>query len=201
MKKSGIVLVAAGIPIVLIAVFVMDWHFPKTGEDARRANKYDLLFFNTAVANNDPSFCEKVYPEAYLTAAWGRNGHQVTYTKSDCYWTIAVNTRDASLCSNVEPVSTWFLNGGGMNEQSCKEDIQKFVDSGSKSTPYGRTSIIFADLESLFFELGYTDNMIPQMYWDEYGLSRELVLNTYLNDIDTTEDFKARVNNLPNSTE
>lgn len=199
-KKWFFVILVACVP-ALIAVFVVDWHFPKTGEGAREANKYDLLFLNTAVVNNDPSFCEKVYPAAYLTAAWNPSGKQVQYTKSECYWKIAVNTRGTSLCSKVKPVNMWFLNGSKMNEQSCREETQRFTDSGSKSTPHGGTFIAFVDLEGLFLELGYADDTIPEMYWNEYGSSRELVIRTYLDDIGKTEDFKERVQKLPSSTE
>lgn len=196
MKKLGVIILIASIPIVLIAVFAVDWHFPKIGEEARKANKYDLLFFNTAVANNEISFCEAIYSEAYLAAAWGRNGQEVTYTKSECYRAIAVNTRNTSFCSNVQPVNTWFLNGSKMNPQSCVEEAQSFVSSGSSSTPYGTTFIVFADLDSLFYSLGYANDMIPQSYWDEYGPDREPVIRTYLDDIATTDDFKMRVTKM-----
>jgi hypothetical protein len=101
---------------------------------------------------NIPQFCEKIRPNAGSEMLF--SGATASSLRSQCFYAIAVKTKDMTLCAQVKPLSTLFY---GYSESGgyCRSDIQRGRrDDISIPTP---SPEFFA---SFMKQLGYTDEFI-----------------------------------------
>jgi hypothetical protein len=119
------------------------------------------FMYSIASDFNQPDLCLKISPSLIGETGSGEssigNGMDITYERSECYWNIALATKNENLCSNVKPVSTFFLDGSNFDESSCQNGVE------STRTPSPQTYPIESandngdtDLNNLMAQLGYT---------------------------------------------
>lgn len=117
----------SALAILLFAAFLAaprSWAGPLPG--MRAPNSYEIFYHYVAVNVDAPEICRKISPKAYLTAAWGGQGTQISLTRSECYYDVATRFARQDLCANVVPISTVFLNGSHYSPGYCRSKIAKY---------------------------------------------------------------------------
>ncbi len=89
----------------------------------RKANAFEFAYSYLAPEFNMPCLCEKIAADAVLTAPWGGQGHQITFTRSDCFFYMALKTGDASYCDRVRPAAHPILDGRAMTPENCRAAV------------------------------------------------------------------------------
>ncbi len=118
----------------------------------RQANELEFAYSYFASDMKMPEICEKIAPDAYLAAALNPRGLQISYTRSDCYFHLALATRDKSHCSKVAPKPDLLLDGS--NE--TREDCEREVASGAGLNSGG------GDPDLLLRSMGYLDEQLSR---------------------------------------
>jgi len=86
----------------------------------RPANSFENSYSYFAAELNLPELCEKISPHANFSG-WS----STAYTRSECYYNLALTTGDASYCRLVVPRSALFLDGSTLAEGPCRNDVAK----------------------------------------------------------------------------
>jgi len=122
---------------------------PDQPQGMRRPNKYDEFFRYMAQQLAEPALCEKIPWTVMIDGGWG---YGPSYERSECYVTIAGNTKNPLLCSRVRrlgPVDPRI-------EQTSTETCQKLAKEGFQSG----MAISQEDLVEFFKQLGYDPDTI-----------------------------------------
>jgi hypothetical protein len=116
---------------------------------ARSPDKYDEFVRYVAQELGEPALCEKIPWTAQEGGGWG---YGPSYERSECYETIAGNTKDPHFCAQVRrlgPVKPQI-------EQTSPESCMKRAKEGFN----GGMAIPQADLAGFFNQMGYDPDTI-----------------------------------------
>ena len=66
--------------------------------------------------------CNAVDDGAYSTGlVFNPRGYATIFHRSECFQELAVEERDPSLCVDVKERKSWFFDGSGVSEASCRD--------------------------------------------------------------------------------
>ena len=122
---------------------------PDQPQRIRRPDKYDEFFRYMAQQLAEPALCEKIPWTVMIDGGWG---YGPSYERSDCYNTIAGNTKNPLICSRVRRL-------GPVNpriEQTSTETCLKYAKEGFQSG----MAIPQGDLVEFFNQMGYDPDTI-----------------------------------------
>lgn len=122
----------------------------------RVPNSHEMFYRYAAVTVYAPEICEKISPQAYITAGWGGDGQQISLVRSECYFDVARRFARKDLCKNVVPISTAALDGSYYSPSRCRAEIAKNGpdDSYSVELPADK------DLLEIFSQMGYDPSIV-----------------------------------------
>jgi hypothetical protein len=136
-----------GIAGLLCALLVAWWLYRPFGQRSEQATEWDTFLFGVALQFKAPELCEKIpLYAAGAGAGWGQPGYQISYLQSECYFNLASELHDLSLCDKVRPLSRRSLDGSKYNPDSCR--------AGQKSHAGGVDPHV---VTTWMRQLGYTD--------------------------------------------
>lgn len=73
--------------------------------------------------------CRAIPEDDYSTALiFNPPGQSTMFHRSACLQQLAHDERDADLCGEVEERKSWFFDGSGISEQSCRELVVKRIE-------------------------------------------------------------------------
>jgi len=122
---------------------------PDQPQEMRRPDKYDEFFRYMAQQLAEPALCERIPWSVKIDGGWG---YGPSYERSDCYDTIAGNTKNPAVCSQIRrlgPVDPKI-------EQTSTETCLKHAHEGFRSG----MAISLGDLVSFFNQTGYNPDTI-----------------------------------------
>ena len=117
----------------------------------RAPNAHEIFYHYAAVTVNEPQFCEKISPKAYLTAGWGGEGSQISLERSECYYDVAIRFARQELCSKVIAINTDTLDGSWYSPDYCQKEIKRHGPNDS----YGNELPGKKELIEIFSQMGY----------------------------------------------
>jgi hypothetical protein len=92
--------------------------------------------------------CYKISPKAYSRAGFSPRGYQISYTRSNCFYQVALKTQNRQLCEKVITYETsGCVDGSKISQDECLNDITKNE----------RSSAPLPDAELILRFLGYTE--------------------------------------------
>ena len=122
---------------------------PDRPQGMRRPDKYDEFFRYMAQQLAEPALCEKIPWTVIIDGGWG---YGPSYERSECYDTIAGNTKNSLICPQVRRL-------GPVNpkiEQTSTETCLKHTREGLRSG----MAIAQGDLVEFFNQMGYDPDTI-----------------------------------------
>lgn len=138
-------------------------------QGGRKANSLEFAYTYFAADRWMPEICEKISPEAYLAAARGGRGYQISYTRSECYYNLALEARYAEYCTHVVPKPSRFLDGRAMTEEACRAEVAK--GSGLNSVGGDYTLVArFLGLTDAEVDRWSTRPGMAAIYWNDAAL-------------------------------
>jgi len=159
----------------------------------REQNEQEATYLIIARGTSLPQFCSRIYPGATHGLGFGSAGFQIYYTRSRCYFDVAVKTGDARLCDQVHTRSTLFLDGSGISRSECLKGV-----GGRKPGPKSEPNVDFIFAKPILTQMGYTEAMIPPRLLG--AVNEEQMWLDFLNSIAATPDFTKRIDRLPDYT-
>jgi hypothetical protein len=73
--------------------------------------------------------CSAVDNSAYSTGLlFNPRGYATMFHRSECFQELAIEERDPSLCKEVKERKSWFFDGSGISETSCRHLVAKAVE-------------------------------------------------------------------------
>jgi hypothetical protein len=152
-----------------------------------------------AIDAKAPGLCAKIDPGSYDSEGSSPVGYQAWYLRSLCYFELAAELHDPSLCAhvrtrNVEPPSPelafFRLDGSAYSNEKCVAQARD---------PKARADYdlnLVDELDAMLRTMGYTDKDVPTSILrgndDEVGTWRD-----FYKSIVKTADFRARLSRLP----
>ncbi len=118
----------------------------------------DDFFYLVAIDFKTPALCARIHH----TAAGGggaARGHQVYTLQSSCYYELATELHDASLCEHVRPVRTDGEDGSKFDKEYCLQNLQ----SGNGGEVPHRMDVFVG----LMQRLGYDDRQVADFIYSE----------------------------------
>jgi hypothetical protein len=109
---------------------------PPTGEDH--------AYYYIAVTLRAPEVCERIAPYAQGARQSNLPGFEISYLQSDCYYDLARELRDVSLCGKVRPASKWPMDGSEISPAGCKKRLDGTITTASLLDDGSLTPIIRA---------------------------------------------------------
>ena len=141
-KKIGITVSVIVIPIFLfIFITFKPW--------LRAPSARDYFFFDVAIDFKVPDICEKIHPWSYAGAGWGGE-ITVSYTRSDCYYHLALILRNAELCDRIRPLK-WGESDGSRYKEVCIRNVKRGIPG------LGTTHVGYYDEEKMMRLTGFSD--------------------------------------------
>jgi hypothetical protein len=140
---------------------MFSWYsgFRLPDEAWRDTNRYEVFYHRVAYLANEPELCAKISTKAVRRSGFNPSGRQIKYVRSQCYYDVAMQYDEPSLCSLVKPISTFFMTGYETSPSNCRRDIQDKNDSSSRNHFHGyHTSD--KDILRFFTEMGYEPDTI-----------------------------------------
>jgi hypothetical protein len=120
---------------------------------ARQPNPHEEFY--TAVAANfgDSKMCEKISKRALDEDAptLSSTEWKVILQRSECYFFVAMSTKDTKFCDSVNQIVTLPSNRSDMSEAHCREILRK------KQSYFDRPSPEYPLLGDFMKEMGYRD--------------------------------------------
>ena len=89
----------------------------------REQNEQEATYLIIARGTGLPQFCSRIYPGATHGLGFNPAGFQTYYTRSRCYFDVAVKIGDVHLCDQVRTHSTVFLDGSGISRSECLKAV------------------------------------------------------------------------------
>ena len=183
------ILSATAVLLILTAgcgtVAISSLHSP-SGEDQ---------FFDRAAQDlAAPSLCDKISSKAYDTNSNAPKGYQIEYTASRCIMSIAVKSKDASLCADIQTISGHNLDGSKISEKQCNADI-KSGNLQAEAFPAPAEQ----DYKNAMDALGYTPDKILDIEYTTNAAADPAVI--FYNSARKTSTFIQNINKLPDYTE
>src|SRR5450759_833526 len=182
--------------ITLFALF----HLSLSWAAELHPNKFEWSYVGMAYDFALPALCYQISPKATLTAGFSSSGHQITYTRSECFLNVAIKTSNKDLCKEVKSISTLFLSGANVSPEACIEEIDRKSKSNLSTTPAAELILKFlgytdADLLTILTNLGIK---YPTGAIDSFGYNH-VYLNIKLSkDPRRVQEFKEKFRRLPN---
>lgn len=119
-----------------------------------RASEIDKARYDMAMRLGDADLCRAIAPRV-LAIGWTVDpGFLFMPLRSICLAGVAVTTRNASLCEEVQPLPRPDLEGEGLTPGHCRHSIDRTADSPHRTT-------LKPDWERALQALGLTDAQIP----------------------------------------
>ncbi|MEK6563663.1 MAG: hypothetical protein AABZ65_01385 [Candidatus Omnitrophota bacterium] len=153
-------------------------------KDCRDANELEWSYMGIALDMKSPAMCYRISPRATMGGGFASPGDQIEYARSSCFYALATELKNKELCNEVKSISTPYLDGSAISKDSCIQDIDNNSSRGEGAV---------SDAESLLRKMGYVEADIPGKYRKNGFVD---YFSFYL-DIVRTEDFKQRLNILP----
>jgi len=169
---------------ILLSILISFWAVQASfaqpvSSDMRVSNDYEEFYNKIAVENNVPDLCEKISPKAYAGSRTGQSAYQVWYKRSECFYMVAQESLDETLCDNVVTINWKVIGafGSQYSQEGCLNNVAKWKkfnsDPDHKDFLMPVDNILPKDaLIHIFSEMGYTQNTMPDRYKKE-------IYNTY----------------------
>ncbi|MGA7858678.1 MAG: hypothetical protein WCA11_12155 [Terracidiphilus sp.] len=122
---------------------------PDQPEGMRPPDKYDELFRYIAQELAEPALCEKI---PWTVAESGGWGYGPSYERSECYETIAGNTKNPQICAQIRRLGPAKPQIEQTSPESCMKRAKEGFNSGM--------AIPQADLVGFFNQIGYDPDTI-----------------------------------------
>jgi hypothetical protein len=165
----------------------------KTKQASRKPTVRELLAYNVARAQQLPELCTVIDPAAHMKAAWSPAGTQISALRSRCYYSLAIETTDSSICADVTSVKHSSLDGSAFSEKACRGTIA----SNASGNTTGNTSAIYIPPDQLRMELeklGYTHSSLPEKIRTATGTEQgEAFLVYFLQTLQTSPTFATQL--------
>lgn len=117
----------------------------------------DDFFLNVAVKFKAPGICDKINATVEGSGgAFSAPGYQVSYLQSQCYFDVAHETGNLSLCDKVRTAHKDFADGSKYSPKSCRQEASRRIASSYPVKP--------EVLAQLMGELGYRQEILSEYY-------------------------------------
>jgi hypothetical protein len=100
-------------------------------------NVFETGYFFFALNLNAPQLCDKISPETVEHGPiFGNSDMRIRYLQSVCFYDLAPQIQDISLCDRVRTISTWLRDGSGISRDACRGRVRqgKSLMSGNYAT-------------------------------------------------------------------
>jgi hypothetical protein len=146
----------AGIAGLAGALLIAWWLYRVFGQPFDPPTEQDSFFYGVAGQFREPVFCGRISRYAAGSVdGWGRPGYQIIYLQSQCYFYLAGELHDVSLCDKVRPISRGLFDGSKFTPQACRKSggyhISEIIDPHTVAMWMGRLG--YGDEE--FYHLTY----------------------------------------------
>ena len=165
MKRRSVIIISISAFFLILAIIIFGivlYSEDVGAKEDRKANEFEFTYSYLASDLELPEICEKISPNAFLTAGFNPRGYQISYTKSDCYDNLALKTGNSDYCTHVIEKKAFFLDGDELTEKRCRERLE----SGTELNRGG------GDFELILRFSGYQDGDLRQInaVGDEYTI-------------------------------
>jgi hypothetical protein len=165
----------------------------------RPCNRWELMYTQVAIDAKAPEMCAKIDPGAFEGAGFNPAGYQTWYTRSSCYFELAAEMHDPSLCDrvrtrNVEPPSPelalFRLDGSAYSKDKC---VAQARDPKARAD-FALT--LMDELEAILRKMGYTEKDLPASVVRRNDYEEDTWREFY-ESIAETSEFRTRLSRLP----
>ena len=178
----------AGIVGLLCALLVAWWLYRSFGQRSEPTTERDTLLFGVALQFKAPELCEKIPRDAAgAEVGWGQPGYQISYLQSECYFNLASELHELSLCDKVRPLSGGSLDGSKYNPDSCR--------AGRNYQAGGVDPHI---VTTWMRQLGYTD---PEIYHFDYRNGYNSLIHQAYDRLQKEDQFAKKMGASPSFAE
>lgn len=182
-KKRSLLGILSNLLIIFLAFGILGQEEPNDGANYIEPNSFEWSYYGIAIDIDSADLCYKISPKAVTTAAWGSEGHKITSTRSDCFYTVAVQTHNPDLCQNVKPIKTKFLDGSKLSPTNCEAEASGKGDNSRVGAS--------DDYELILRLLGYINEDLTRMRRKD-----KTFFDLYMEEKRKPE-FRAKLANLP----
>jgi len=166
--------------------------------ESRQPNFHEEFYTAVAADFQDLGMCEKISIHAIDVRRpdFGTMDYRVTSQKSACYFYVALTTKNASLCDQVETIITDPPNKSEVSKSECLRALQ--------DPHYGRNYthepvLPFFPLSNLLQEMGYRDEDLDAATYSQNPLLSPIY--KFYETIRNTDAFKEKIQRWPDHTE
>lgn len=192
MDKKQIIVILTLVLIVFVSVFVIG--LSKLLQlQGREPNRYELAYQTIASWLEKPDMCYKISKQTVdAGAGFNPRGTQISYSRSSCFYTVALNAKNPFFCDEVKPLSTLSVDGSKISKEECQKMIQEGFRAKSGNGSFG-----IEGPRWLLMEMGYTEDMVPKRLKEEYSYDPRLYWYDYYLEISQTKEFQEKIISLP----
>lgn len=94
----------------------------ESSEDIK-PNEYESAYSILAPENKAPFLCEKIRPTVRESYAFNSPGLQTLYTRSECFYRVALATGDPKYCAGVIEKKSFVLDGTHYTRENCEMSV------------------------------------------------------------------------------
>ena len=150
--------------------------------DLREPNNYEEFYYKIAIENNVADICGKISPKAYSKVGFAQAGFQISYQRSQCYYIVAEQTMDDSLCDNIKSLgvittSLGALDGSKYSKQGCVDNVAKYKKIHRTHLPDG-VALSNDLLIPIFSEMGIQKIQCPPSIKGKFIIRMKLFIMT-----------------------
>lgn len=142
----------------LTAALVAIFGIVLSGKAATHApNVFESGYEYLALFLDAPQLCDRISPQTVEHGPiFGNSDMRVRYLQSMCFYNLALQRPDLSLCQRVRTISTFLRDGSGISEAKCRERV---ADGPRRMGGNYGTGMLLA-------VMGYPDDEIRKVYPD-----------------------------------
>jgi peroxiredoxin len=162
---------------------------PAEALTTRHQTRLEIEYVELAKGSRLPQFCERIYPGATGGAGFNPRGSQSWFTRSLCYYDLAIATGNPIFCDQVHPYSTLFTSGSDYSASECRKKVAR------PEPRSGPPMNLIISVKPILLTMGYTEAKIPQVFLRE--VNEWDMWMAFLESVAGTPDFAARIDRLP----
>jgi len=160
----------------------------------RPYNPHEQFYTTVASDFGEPKLCRKIYPGAVdeHRPDFGTTEWRVAYKQSECYFYVALATKNPTYCDSIEPITIPQGNHSEINKALCTETIR------SRSNFQYQPSA-FHILDQMMTEMGYVaDDALNLLYMQS---STNNPVSRFYRTINQSPQLRSKIEALPDYSE
>ena len=130
-------------------------------KDTRPPEALERAYVGLALDFESHEICKRISPKAMERNAGNTPGRQIYFTRSECFFFLALRTLNPFLCGEVVQAKAFMMNGRGFTQKQCEQEVNELARGNRRF----EADITF-DHQGVLRAAGYTDAHVKAVIKD-----------------------------------